>query len=404
MFSGEPWNIFYLIHSVVRRAYQGYRVSIGGMGSASRTILGVVVIAIIAVGAFIYLNRPKPVIQNQSNSTDFVDITNTTDPIETDTNSTDIEPAKTTSIEPENATDETPVIETAVEEKGPIWGDVDDYLYILQNIDLEEIGETEFDLVIIDYSLEGDDESRFTFEEIACLKNSTGGKLVLAYMSIGEAETYRWYWERNWDRNGDGRPDPGAPGWLGSSNPEWPENYKVRYWESEWKMVVYDYLDRLVEAGFDGVYLDIIDAYEYWGPWGESGLNRSTAERDMVEFVLEIAEYARETSNNTGFGVFPQNGEALSVHPDYLDAVTGIGKEDTWYDGDDCQPGNYTEETIVHLDRFRDAGKLVLVIDYPKDPGSVRDFYLNALEHGYVPYVSNRDLDLVNVVEGFEPD
>ena len=404
MCSVEPWNIFYLIRCVVHRAYQGYRVSIGGMGSASRTILGVVVIAIIAVGAFIYMNRPEPVIQSQNNSTDHIDINNTTDPIEIITNQTDIKPTNTTTQEPENATDDPPVIETDDGEKGSPWGDVDDYLYILQEIDLEEIGETEFDLVILDYSLEGDDESRFTFEEIARLKNSTGGKLVLAYMSIGEAETYRWYWERKWDRNGDGKPDPGAPSWLGPSNPEWPENYKVRYWEPEWKAVVYDYMDRVVEAGFDGVYLDIIDAYEYWGPGGESGLNRSTAERDMVEFVLEIAEYAREASNNTGFGVFPQNGETLSIHQDYLDAVTGIGKEDTWYDGDDNQQGNYTEETIGYLDRFRDAGKLVLVIDYPEDARSVRDFYLRALEHGYVPYVSNRDLDVINLVDGFEPD
>ena len=404
MFSVEPWNIFYLICSVVHRAYQGYRVSIGGMGSASRTFLGVVLITIIVVGAFIYMNRPEPVIQSQDNSTDFIDIINTTDPIETITNQTDIEPTNTTTQEPENATDENPVIETDdVEEELP-WGDVDDYLYILQEIDLEEIGETEFDLVIMDYSLEGDDESRFKFEEIAGLKNSTGGKLVLSYLSIGEAETYRWYWEKKWDMIRDGKPDPGAPSWLGPSNPEWPENYKVRYWEPEWKEVVYDYLDRVVEAGFDGVYLDIIDAYEYWGPWGESELNRTTAERDMVEFVLEIAEYAREASNNTGFGVFPQNGEALSVHMDYLDTVTGIGKEDTWYDGDDRQPGNYTEETIGHLDRFMDAGKLVLVIDYPEDAGRIRDFYLRALEHGYVPYVSNRDLDMINIVEGLPPD
>jgi len=404
MFSEEPWNIFDLINGVVHRAYQGYRVSIGDMGSASRIFLGIVVIAIIVVGMFMYMNKPNPVILKQDNTTHLDDTTNTTGPIIIDTNQTDVKPTNTTTQEPENRTDENPVIETDDGEEGLPWSDVDDYLYILQEIDLEEIGETEFDLVIIDYSLEGDDESRFTFEEIADLKNSTGGKLVLAYMSIGEAETYRWYWERKWDRNGDGKPDPGAPSWLGPSNPEWPENYKVRYWELEWKMVVYDYLDRVVEAGFDGVYLDIIDAYEYWGPWGESGLNRTTAERDMVEFVLEIAEYAREASNNTGFGVFPQNGETLSNHPDYLDTVTGIGKEDTWYDGDDHQPGNYTEETITHLDRFRDAGRLVLVIDYPEDPGMIRDFYRRALEQGYVPYVSNRDLDVVNLVEGFMPD
>ena len=78
------------------------------MGSASRTILGVVVIAIIAVGAFIYMNRPEPVIQSQNNSTDHIDINNTTDPIEIITNQTDIKPTNTTTQEPENATDDPP--------------------------------------------------------------------------------------------------------------------------------------------------------------------------------------------------------------------------------------------------------------------------------------------------------
>jgi len=29
------------------------------------------------------------------------------------------------------------------------------------------------------------------------------------------------------------------------------------------------YLDKIVDAGFDGVYLDIVKAYEYFGPDGD---------------------------------------------------------------------------------------------------------------------------------------
>ena len=96
--------------------------------------------------------------------------------------------------------------------------------------------------------------------------------------------------------------------------------------------IVYDYLDKILAAGYDGVYLDIVDAYEYWGPGEPSGLDRPTAEWEMVRFVKSIAEYARVTRKHQGFEVFVQNAESLSVHSDYVRTVSGIGKEDLFYD------------------------------------------------------------------------
>lgn len=249
----------------------------------------------------------------------------------------------------------------------------------------------------MDYSKDGTDENRYTKQEIENLKNSPyGRKLVLSYLSIGEAETYRWYWNPNWDKNNDGIPDSDAPEWLGPANPQWLDNYKVKYWYPQWQQIIFEYLDKIIEAGFDGVYLDIVDAYEYWGPGGESGLNRSTAEREMVEFVKSIAQYARITKGKQNFGVFPQNAEGLSVHQDYVETVNGIGKEDLWYN--DNTPTNWADWSIQHLDRFQKAGKLVLVIDYITRQDLIDDFYSKALKKGYIPYVSNRALDRITVV------
>jgi len=84
--------------------------------------------------------------------------------------------------------------------------------------------------------------------------------LVVSYMSIGEAEDYRFYWQSSWSSN--------SPAWLKAQNPDWPGNYKVEYWDSDWQQVIYgnnsSYLQKVLNAGFDGVYLDIIDAYEYF--------------------------------------------------------------------------------------------------------------------------------------------
>ncbi|MFK5973518.1 MAG: endo alpha-1,4 polygalactosaminidase [Flavobacteriaceae bacterium] len=79
-------------------------------------------------------------------------------------------------------------------------------------------------------------------------------------MSIGEAEDYRYYWQSEWNTN--------KPDWLEVVNPDWPGNFKVKYWNTEWKALILGdknaYLDKIIAADFDGVYLDIIDAFEYF--------------------------------------------------------------------------------------------------------------------------------------------
>ncbi len=118
---------------------------------------------------------------------------------------------------------------------------------------------TNYDVVIMDLFVQDD---VFTAAEIEQLhyKANGGRRMLVCYMSIGEAEDYRYYWNDNWAGN--------PPSWMAAENPDWPGNYKVQYWNSDWQDIIYkkpgSYLDKIVTAGFDGVYLDIIDAFEYF--------------------------------------------------------------------------------------------------------------------------------------------
>jgi cysteinyl-tRNA synthetase len=289
----------------------------------------------------------------------------------------------------------------------PAWHDVNDFLYQLQNFNVAKVGRTKFDLVITDYSENGHESTRFSPSQIAWLRQSPGGpKRVLAYMSIGEAETYRWYWKKSWDANLDGVPDPGAPSWLGTSNPDWLDNYKVRFWDPRWQRIIFgtphSYLDKILADGYDGVYLDIIDAYWYWGPHGEGKPVRRTAARDMVKFVEAIAHYARVVKHKPDFAIFPQNAAELGRYPDYMAVVTGLGQEDTWYNGNAKSP--WTADTVPWLKRFVGAGKLVLCTDYCRRPALIDDFYAKAQAIGAVPYAARRDLDRLTINPGHAPD
>src|SRR5690606_38816432 len=77
----------------------------------------------------------------------------------------------------------------------PAWGQVNDFLYQLQNLNPAAVGRTKFDLVITDYSRDGSEATKLTRGQVNVMRHGPGGpKRVLCYMSIGEAETYRWYW------------------------------------------------------------------------------------------------------------------------------------------------------------------------------------------------------------------
>jgi cysteinyl-tRNA synthetase len=125
---------------------------------------------------------------------------------------------------------------------------------------IDAVQNTDYDIVIIDLFYESIEELTSSEVEALKVKANSGTRLVIAYMSIGEAEDYRYYWQMEWETN--------PPSWLAEENPEWPGNYKVRYWDEDWQNIIYgsndSYLKKIVDANFDGVYLDIIDAFEYF--------------------------------------------------------------------------------------------------------------------------------------------
>ncbi|MFH2142014.1 MAG: endo alpha-1,4 polygalactosaminidase [Bacteroidota bacterium] len=162
-----------------------------------------------------------------------------------------------------------------VEDSIHLLNDVKEFLYYLQPPEsisrqtyISSIANSDFDMVIMDMTVDGTVD--FTKEEILQIKNGLNqgkGGYVIAYMSIGEAEDYRFYWNKDWAGSG-GRIKNNAPDWLYKENPDWKGNYKVLYWKSEWKDIIYGnsnaYLDKIMALGFDGVYMDIIDGFEYF--------------------------------------------------------------------------------------------------------------------------------------------
>ena len=124
---------------------------------------------------------------------------------------------------------------------------------------IKALSETNYDLLIVDLYY-GD--RPLSKEETMRLKRKANGgrRILLSYMSVGEAADYRPYWREEWNAE--------SPHWIAEPNPEWPGSYKARYWTKEWKEILYGspdaYLDKIIDAGFDGTFLDVMDAWQYF--------------------------------------------------------------------------------------------------------------------------------------------
>ncbi|MFQ5450563.1 MAG: MJ1477/TM1410 family putative glycoside hydrolase [Nitrospinaceae bacterium] len=303
------------------------------------------------------------------------------------------------------------------------------WLYQLQGLNIPSVARSGFPLVVMDYSINGLGVKPFSRKAIQQLIDTHIVPLV--YLSIGEAENYRFYWNKNWvDPKNPNQLTSEAPGWLGHTNPDWEGNYKVRYWDPDWRdHYLKPYLDTILEQGFMGVYLDIVDAFEYWadpGIYREKTEIRSEkdpagkegeAARRMIALVKWIARYCRtHSSYGKDFLVFPQNGERILLYDrdsSYLDTVSGIGVESTWYGKTVRLSSNVVNERLRLLNKFTRKGKQVLSVDYV-DSGNhksksnlrrIRKYISKCQTRGFRCYAARVDAELkdINAIRGIQP-
>src|SRR5262245_54107344 len=272
--------------------------------------------------------------------------------------------------------------------------------YQLQDIDPDAIAAVPYDMFVLDYSRDGSDAEALTAPDLEKLKTKPDGgrRIVLSYLSIGEAEKYRYYWKWYW----------GwffgllAPRWRGSQNAEWRGNYGVRYWDEDWQKIIFSgpdsYLDRIMRAGFDGVYLDKVDEF------ADMTKENPDARALMIAFVKKLAEHAR--ARKPGFLIVPQNAEELLTDASYRAVIDGLGKEDLLYgETKDKQPNkpDQIEAHVAFLKRLTADRKPVFAVEYLDDARAIEAARKRLVGYGFIPYFADRALELMRIGDLPEP-
>lgn len=300
------------------------------------------------------------------------------------------------------------------------------WAYQIQQLDetgaVDALAASPYDLLVVEPSRTNRQESRFDtrgmVEQLKAAPASDGihRKLVIAYLSIGEAEDWRWYWtwSKNW-KKGSLRP-PDWPAFIADRDPDgWAGNYPVAYWDPDWKDIVLhgkkhpatgdrnfvSVMDEVLLDGFDGIYLDWVEAWENESVVAAARKEGRNAAKEMVTLIREMREMGLK--KNRDFVVIQQNAASLAEkEPDLFKVVDAIAQEDVWYLGeadtpwgnpkgyDKAQEVDLTKSFIEELKTYQKAGKPVFTIDYTvKHAPAV---YAKARGLGFIPYCSRTSL------------
>lgn len=288
------------------------------------------------------------------------------------------------------------------------------WMYQLQGINKDgavaALANSRYDLLVIEptNTVKGaeDWDSKGT---VARLKAGHSNRLVLAYIDIGEAESYRTYWKENWQP--PTKKKQGSPGFIITADPDgWEENYPVAFWDKHWYELVIDSRNSLLKKaladGYDGVYLDWVEAYddnEVIKVARKAGINPARA---MVDFILHLRQTARQ--QNAEFLVIAQNAPyLLDEDPRYAKAVDAVAFEDTWFRGKaeadwdaphggdhpNRHKGNYSTPSLLRqYQKYRQLGLPVFTCDYCLKEENAKKVYKASLKQDFIPLVTRVSL------------
>lgn len=316
---------------------------------------------------------------------------------------------------------------------------VSSWLYLIDvNLEheiVEQIADSSYDMVVIDFIASESNNTDYPLSEVIDqFHKAAHSKLVIAYIDIGEAEDYRTYWQPGW---GIGNPE-----WIAGLDPDgWEGNYPVAFWWDEWKEIWIGsdgYLQTIIDAGFDGVYLDWVEAYSDDIVADFARSDGVDARQEMIWWVGDIADFGRE--RDPDFIVIAQNAAELVESGEYVGIIDAISQEQVWYDGgaDNDPPGDCplprteadintaayrqslsrdcrqqydefpestlhvsSDEYLYFLQRASAAGLPIFTVDYALDPDNIRWIYETSSELGFIPFAGSRALD--EFVEPYQP-
>lgn len=205
--------------------------------------------------------------------------------------------------------------------------------------------------------------------------------ILIAYISVGEAEDYRFYWDNI-------KKHP----MVIRRNPNWEGNYYVDVRHKDWQnLLLNEVIARIRKQGFKGLMLDTLDTAQFLEL--ENPIKYAGSQKAMIELVKKIHKKYPDLFliSNNGFSLLDELGPFLSgalvediyMMPDFeAHGYKPVPEEDREY-----------KVTVLKkvMERF---GLPVFVIDYvpSHDEDRVKKCLVDLKALGFKPYIAEKNL------------
>ena len=298
--------------------------------------------------------------------------------------------------------------------------------------EVENIVDSSYDLIVIDPVFTKKNTNTLSVRTaIDKIRKSSGAnvtnKIVLAYLDITHADVNRYYWQSSW------REMP--PSFIiGDTTDTNQDVFLVAYWDKDWKKIWFgSYQDsdslmkQIVDEGFDGVYLDGVQAYNDDSILERAYANVKDTKKELFSFIKEIKQSSPDLI------IITQDAPELVRYDEYVAPLDGVAQEHVWFDGGisgkpngDCRLprtlGNITsrsykdslkgdcldlyedfpqstlhtasEEYLLHLNLAQEKGLKVFTVDYAEKTSNKLTAYNESRSQGFIPFVSVKNLDV----------
>ena len=300
------------------------------------------------------------------------------------------------------------------------------FMYQIQNLgtkaNIDLLAATKYDMLVVEPGFNLKEDPYDVQYLVKKLKTKPDGskRILLAYIDIGQAEDYRSYWGNDWVPPTS--ENPGKPDFLITIDPDgWEGNYPVAYWDNFWQKIWLDdngLIAKIANYGFDGVYLDWVEAYDDDKIRIRAEKDNINPENEMMKFIENIRKTGKKI--NPGFLIIPQNASfLLDVNPDYYSSIIdGLAVEDTWFYGSADADWNSSTAGDMHggerhADEYSTANRIqqnkkylqrglpVFTVDYCVSKENAESTYRNSRQNGFIPLVTRIPLSRITETPPF---
>lgn len=249
------------------------------------------------------------------------------------------------------------------------------WYYQLQNVNYRYFKNIKDSILVLDAY----NDNGIPLESSLIQKLKSKGNKVFSYLSIGEAESYRPYFKKL------------NKTLILDENKNWDGNFTVKFWETQWQETIEVYLNQIINQGFNGVYLDIIDVFHRFK-------DKKLYAQKMASFITKISNQAKYRNSN--FLIILQNGiDIISYIEDsnkLLKDIDGIALEAYIFkyaeDNKKALSLSEEEEHFNYIKQYQDANKLILSVEYNLNPDQTELYFSLAKKYKFIPLVTDLEL------------